>query len=84
VLFLIYVTASEVNQLLGDGELLKIFFVRRSSRLKATRRARIRLLVRLARLTEAHGIEELRRPGSAPSAELAGILHSLAGGGPAR
>ena len=40
-LFLVYVTASEINALLGYGELFKIFFVRRSSELKATRRARI-------------------------------------------
>ncbi|MFO1061607.1 MAG: hypothetical protein U1E53_32130 [Dongiaceae bacterium] len=78
VLFLIYCTASEINQLLGDGELVKIFFVRRSSKLKATRRARIRLLVRLARLTEAHGVEELRDPGTAPHRELVGILRNLA------
>ena len=40
VLFLVYVTASELNQLLGDGELFKIFFTRRSSELKSSRRAR--------------------------------------------
>jgi hypothetical protein len=79
VLFLIYVTASEINQLLGDGELFRIFFTRRSTELKATRRRRIRLLVKLGRLTEAHGIEELRNPSSAPHAELVGILQSLAG-----
>jgi hypothetical protein len=78
VLFLIYCTGSEINQLLGDGELTKIFFVRRSSKLKATRRARIRLLVRLGRLTEAHGVEELRKPETAPHRELVGILRSLA------
>jgi hypothetical protein len=40
VLFL--VTASELNQLIGDSELFKIFifFTRRSSELKSTRRAR--------------------------------------------
>jgi len=37
VLFLVYVTANEINQLLGDGELFKIFFMRRSSQLKSTR-----------------------------------------------
>ena len=53
VLFLAYVTASEINNLLGDGELFKILFTRRSSEPKSTRRARIRLLVRLARLLDA-------------------------------
>lgn len=78
VLFLLYVTASELNQLVGDGELFKIFFTRRSSELKSTRRARIRLLSRLARLTDAHSLAELRDPRSAPHLELVAILRSLA------
>ena len=77
VLFLIYVTASELNTLVGDGELFKIFFTRRSSELKATRRGRIRSLVRLSRLTGAHSIETLRNPGTAEHAELVAILHAL-------
>ena len=77
VLFLIYVTASEINDLVGDGELFKIFFTRRSSELKATRRARIRSLVRLSRLTEANGIDVLRDPGTRAHAELVGILRTL-------
>lgn len=80
VLFLVYVTASEVNSLLGDGELFKILFTRRSSELQSTRRARIRLLVRLARLTDAHPIDVLRDPGTAPNAELVTILRSLGHG----
>src|SRR5262249_87110 len=78
VLFLVYVTASEVNQLLGDGELFKIFFKRRSSELKSTRRQRIRVLVRLSRLTETHSIETLRDPTTAPHKELVNILHHMA------
>ena len=77
VLFLVYVTSSEINQLLGDGELFKIFFTRRSSELKSTRRARIRQLIQLARLTEAHPISVLRDPSSSPHAELVRILLSL-------
>jgi hypothetical protein len=79
VLFLVYVTASEVNDLLGDGELFKIFFTRRSSELKSTRRARIRLLVRLSRLTDAHSPDELSDPKTTPHAELVAILRTLAG-----
>ncbi len=79
VLFLIYVTASEINDLLGDGELFKILFTRRSSELKQTRRARIRLLVRLSRLTDAHSLDELSAAGSPPHAELVAILRTLAG-----
>jgi len=79
VLFLIYVAASELNQLFGDGELFKIFFIRRASVLKSSRRARIRLLTRLGRLTEAQSIETLTDRGSAPHAELVRILRQLAG-----
>ena len=82
VLFLVYVTGNEINNLLGDGELFKIFFTRRSSELKATRRARIRLLIRLARLTKAHPIETLCDPRSEAHAKLVGILRNLAGAKP--
>jgi hypothetical protein len=84
VLFLVYVTANEINQLLGDGELYKIFFTRRSSQLKSTRRQRIRLLVRLSRLTEANSVEALRDSTSAPHAELVGILEGLGRQTPSR
>lgn len=77
-LFLVYVTGAEINGLLGDGELLRIFFRRRSTELKATRRARIRLLVRLGRLTEAHPIETLGDRTSAAHVELVAILRQLA------
>lgn len=80
VLFLVYVTASEVNKLLGDGELLKILFTRRSSELKSTRRARIRLLVRVSRLIDAHPIDLLRDPKTAEHAELVGVLRDMARG----
>ena len=36
VLFLIYTSVSELNARLGDGELMKIFFTRRSSEMKPT------------------------------------------------
>ena len=83
-LFLVYVTASELNNLFGDGELFKILFTRRSSKQKGTRRARIRLLVRLGRLTDVHSIETLRTPGTAPHVELVDILQRLASENPDR
>ena len=57
VLFLIYVTIHELNMLIGDGELYRLFFRWRSSEAKLTRRQRIRLLTRLNRLTQANPIE---------------------------
>jgi hypothetical protein len=77
VLFLVYVTASELDDMLGDGELFKIFFTRRSSELKSTRRARIRLLVQLSRLTDAHPIDLLSDPKTPQHAQLVAILQNL-------
>ena len=62
VLFLIYTTAADLNTLFGDGELFKIFFTRRSSQLKLTRRQRVRKLVELDRLTETSRRGPTRRP----------------------
>ena len=79
VLFLVYTTATELSDLFGDGELRKIFFSRPSSQVKTTRRTRIRLLIRIARLTEAYSIKTLSDPGTAPHAQLVDILQRLAG-----
>jgi hypothetical protein len=78
VLFLIYVSAHELNELFGDGELFRVLFRRRSSALKEARRARIRLLTRLSRLTEAHPIAVLEDRASPAHSELVAILRSLA------
>jgi hypothetical protein len=77
VLFLIYVTATELNTLLGDGELVKILFTRRSSDLKQTRRQRIRTLVNLSRLTDAHSLDELQNPDTAAHRELVSLIGGL-------
>jgi hypothetical protein len=81
VLFLVYVTASELDDLVGDGELFKIFFTRRSSELKSTRRARIRQLVQLSRLLDARPLDEISDPNTASHAELRAILRGMARGG---
>ena len=78
VLFLVYVTIHELNELFGDGELYRLFFRWRSSEAKLTRRQRIRLLTRLNRLTEANPIEAFSDRTSAVHAELVGILRELA------
>jgi len=78
VLFLIYVTASELNHLFGDGELRRILFTHRSSELQLNRRQRIRELVRLSRLADAHSEDEFRDPASAAHHELVGIVRRLA------
>jgi len=77
VLFLIYVTATELNTLFGDGELSKILFTRRSSQLKLTRRQRIRTLVSLSRLAGAHTLDELADRDSPAHTELVGLIGRL-------
>ena len=78
VLFLIYATAASLNALFGRGELFKIFFTRRSSQLKLTRRQRVRTLVELNRLTEAHGVSQLSNPNTAAHAKMVGLIKELA------
>ena len=77
-LFLVYVTAHELNTLFGDGEICRLFFRWRSSEAKLTRRRRIRLLIELNRLTEANSIEAIGEPGSPPYTALIAILDELA------
>jgi hypothetical protein len=76
-LFLVYVTGSEVNKRFGEGRLFKAFLTHRPSELRAARQARSRLLVRLTRLAEAHSVDVLRDPSTAPHAELFDILGSM-------
>src|SRR6516164_269880 len=78
VLFLAYVTVHELNTLFGNGELYRLFFRWRSSEAKLTRRRRVRLLIRLNRLTEANSIEAISERGSPAYTELVDILRELA------
>jgi hypothetical protein len=64
VLFLIYVTASELNHVLGDGELRRISFTYCPSELQLNRRPRIRELIRLSRLDDAQLVDDFRDPTS--------------------
>ena len=77
VLFLVYVTTHELNMLIGDGELYRLFFRWRSSEAKLTRRQRIRLLTRLNRVTGRIRLS-LQRNWLSRASELIGILHQLA------
>jgi hypothetical protein len=77
-LFLIYVTASEIGHLFGPGELRRLFFTSRPSELQLNRRQRMRELLRLSRLMDAHPVGEFRDPASAPHQELIDIVQGLA------
>jgi hypothetical protein len=78
VLFLIYVTASELNHLFGERELWHLMFTSRPDELPLNRRQRILELVRLSKLADAHSIDEFRDPNSAAHADLVGIVGRLA------
>jgi hypothetical protein len=78
VLFIIYVTAREFSQLFGPGELRRLFFTARPTELQLNRRQRIRELLRLSRLMDAHSIAEFRDPTSPPHQEMIDIMEGLA------
>ena len=78
VLFLIYVTASEVGQLFGPGEMRRLLFTSRPSDLQLNRRQRARELLRMSRLADAHSAEDFRDPSSIAHRELVEILSRLA------
>jgi hypothetical protein len=78
VLFLIYVTASELNHLFGDGELRRILLTHRPSELQLNRRQRIRELARLSRLADAHSVDDFRDPSSTAHRQLIDIVRRLA------
>jgi hypothetical protein len=77
VLFLIYVTATEFGHLFGSNELRRLFFTSRPSELQLNRRQRLRELLRLSRLADAHSRDELRDPTSAPHREMVEIMERL-------
>jgi hypothetical protein len=78
VLFLIYVTASELNHLFGDGELRRVLFTHRRSELQLNRRQRVRELARLSRLADAHSVDEFHDPASSAHTQLVDIVRRLA------
>jgi len=77
-LFLIYTFLSELGALFGDGEIAKILFTRRPSEIKQTRRQRIRTLIKLNKLTDAHSIKELSDPETAAHKQMLQLVGSLA------
>lgn len=78
VLFLIYVTAHELNHLFGEGELWHLLVTSRPTDLPLNRRQRIRELIRLSKLADTHSVDEFRDPTTAAHNELVGIVRRLA------
>jgi hypothetical protein len=78
VLFLVYVTATELNHLFGEGELGHILFTSRPSELPLNRRQRILELVRLSKLADAHTEAEFHDPTTDAHTQLVDIVRRLA------
>jgi hypothetical protein len=78
VLFLLYTFIVELNALFGDGELVHILFTRRSTELKQTRRKRMRTLVTLSRLADAHTTVELADSSTPAHKQMIDLIRSLA------
>jgi hypothetical protein len=75
--FLIYVTATELNALLGEGQLFRLFFRHRSSQHRLTRRQHVRALMELSRLAETTPRDRLLDPATPQGSRLVAIVDAL-------
>jgi hypothetical protein len=78
VLFLIYVTVSEFIHFFGPGEIRRLLFTNRPSDLQLNRRQRMRELLRLSRLADAHSRVEFRDPANPAHRDAIEIVQRLA------
>lgn len=77
VSFLLYVTASELNALVGDGQLRRLFFHHRSSEYRLTRRQHIRALMEISRLARDTPHERLLDPATPQGRRLSELIDRL-------
>ena len=77
VCFLLYVTASELNALVGDGQLRRLFFHHRSSEYRLTRRQHIRALMEISRLARDTPHETLLDPATPQGSRLVALVDRL-------
>lgn len=75
--FLIYVTATEVSYLLGEGQLLRLFFRHRSNQHRLTRRQHVRALMELSRLAETTPRDQLLDAATPQGQRLVTIVDAL-------
>jgi hypothetical protein len=75
--FLIYVTATELSNLLGEGQMFRLFFRHRSSQHRLTRRQHVRALMEPSRLAETTPREQLLDPATAQGQRLVTIVDAL-------
>lgn len=84
VLFLMYVSVTELNRLMGEGQLFRLLFRYAPSDLQMTRRQRMRALSRLSTLAGRHNAEEIGDPASPVNGEVIRLVQGLAAGEPPR
>lgn len=77
VCFMLYVTASELNALVGDGQLRRLFFHHRSSEYRLTRRQHIRALMEISRLARDTPHEKLLDPATPQGSRLVALIDRL-------
>ncbi|SEP14050.1 hypothetical protein SAMN02990966_04068 [Rhodospirillales bacterium URHD0017] len=75
--FLIWVTATELSRLLGEGQLFRLFFRHRSNQHRLTRRQHVRALMELSRLAETTPREQLLDATTPQGQQLATIVDAL-------
>src|SRR5260370_26360133 len=75
--FLIYVTATELSALLGEGQLFRLFFRHRSSEHRLTRRQHVRALMELSQLAETTPRDRLLHPATPQGKRLIAIVDAL-------
>jgi hypothetical protein len=75
--FLIYVTATELSRLLGEGQLFRLFFRHRSNQHRLTRRQHVRALMELSRLAETTPREQLLDAATPQGQRLVTIVDAL-------
>ncbi len=75
--FLIYVTATELSALLGEGQMFRLFFRHRSSQHRLTRRQHVRALMELSQLAEATPRDKLLDPATPQGSRLIAIVDAL-------
>lgn len=77
ICFLVYVTATEFNALVGQGQLFRLFFRHRSAEYGLTRQQHIRSLMELSLLAESTPREQLLDPATPQGTRLAAIVDAL-------
>jgi chromate transport protein ChrA len=75
--FLIYVTATELSNLLGEGQMFRLFFRHRSNQHRLTRRQHVRALMELSRLAETTPREQLLDAATPQGQRLVTIVDAL-------